>query len=184
MVGQSSRLSAKTGLFSRAGRPRLSAAGPIMEPIAIATGAFLVAGLRTRTTNRIEAVPEMAKISPLWRKFYADKVSDQIPFRLPGSDEIVAVYFDYESDYRGQYSFIVGHKVSSLDNAPEGMGGVIVRGGRYLRFPVEGPMPAALVEAWKAIWQFFDLSPEYERAYATDFEIHRSDEVEIYVGLK
>jgi predicted transcriptional regulator YdeE len=45
-------------------------------------------------------------------------------------------------------------------------------------------MPTALVEAWQAIWQFFDLSHEYERAYATDFEIYRPNEVEIYVGVK
>jgi predicted transcriptional regulator YdeE len=155
-----------------------------MDPIAVATGAFLVVGLRTRTTNRIEAVPGMARISPLWRQFHADKVSDLIPFRLADSPEIVAVYFDYESDHRGQYSLIVGHKVSSLDNAPNAMGGVLVRGGRYLRFPVEGPTPAALVAAWHGIWQFFDLSNEYERAYATDYEIHRPNEVEIYVGVK
>jgi predicted transcriptional regulator YdeE len=158
--------------------------GQNMDPIAVATGAFLVVGLRTRTTNRIEAVPEMARISPLWRKFYADKVSEQIPFRLAGAPEVVAVYFDYESDHRGQYSLIVGHKVSSLDNAPQDMGGVLVRGGRYLRFPVEGPMPTALVEAWKGIWKFFDLTHEYERAYATDYEIHGPNDVEIYVGVK
>jgi predicted transcriptional regulator YdeE len=64
------------------------------------------------------------------------------------------------------------------------MGGVLVRAGRYIRFPVEGPMPAALVEAWQTIWQVFDLSHEYERAYATDFEIHRPNEVEIYIGVK
>jgi predicted transcriptional regulator YdeE len=155
-----------------------------MEPLAVATGAFLVVGLRTRTTNRIEAVPETAKLGPLWRKFYAENISDLIPLRLPASPEIVAVYFDYESDHRGQYSFILGHKVSSLDHAPKEMGGVLVRAGRYLRFPVEGPMPAALIEAWQTIWKFFDLSHEYERAYATDFEIHRPNEVEIYVGVK
>jgi predicted transcriptional regulator YdeE len=155
-----------------------------MDPIAVATSAFLVVGLRTRTTNRIEAVPEMAKISPLWRQFCADDVSNQIPHRLPDSPEIVAVYFDYEGDYRGQYSLIVGHKVTSLDNAPKGMGGVLVRAGSYLRFPAEGPMPVALVDAWKGIWQFFDLSHEYERAYATDFEVHGPNAVEVYIGVK
>jgi predicted transcriptional regulator YdeE len=155
-----------------------------MDPIAVATGAFLVVGLRTRTTNRIEAVPETAKISPLWRKFYADKVSDLIPLRVPGAPEIVAVYYDYESDHRGQYSLIVGHKVSSLDNVHQGMGGVVVRGGRYLRFPVEGPMPAALIQTWQAIWQFFEVSHEYERAYSTDYEIHRPNDAEIFIGVK
>jgi predicted transcriptional regulator YdeE len=155
-----------------------------MDPTAVATGAFLVVGLRTRTTNRIEAVPEMARIGALWRQFYADDVSSRIPHRIPEAPEIVAVYFDYESDHRGQYSLIVGHKVSSLDHAPKGMGGVLVPGGRYLRFPVDGPLPTALIETWQSIWKFFDLSHEYERAYATDFEVHRPNDVEIFVGVK
>jgi predicted transcriptional regulator YdeE len=155
-----------------------------MDPTAVATGAFLVVGLRTRTTNRIEAVPETAKISSLWRRFYADGVSARIPDRLAESAEIVAVYFDYESDHRGQYSLIVGHKVSSFDRTPQELGRVLVRAGRYLRFPVEGPMPAALIKAWQEIWRFFEVSHEYERAYTTDYEIHRPNDAEIYIAIK
>jgi predicted transcriptional regulator YdeE len=162
----------------------MSTVGPNMDPIAVATGAFLVVGLRTRTTNRIEAVAEMAKISPLWRKFCDDKVSDDIPHRLAGSSEVIAVYFDFETGYQGQYSLIVGHKVSSLDNIPKDMGGVLVRGGRYLRFPVGARTVPALIEAWQSVWQFFDLTHEYERTYATDYELYRGDEVEIFVGVK
>ena len=44
--------------------------------------------------------------------------------------------------------------------------------------------PSRLVDAWKGIWQFFDLAHEYERAYATDFEIHRPNGVEVYIGVK
>jgi predicted transcriptional regulator YdeE len=155
-----------------------------MEPTAVATGGFLVVGLRTRTTNRIEAVPEMAKIAPLWRRFCDDKVSDRVPQRLPGSSEVIAVYFDFKSGYQDQYSLIVGHKVSSLDNLPPEMGGVLVRPGRYLRFPVEARTVPALLDAWHAIWQFFELSHEYDRTYGTDYELYRGDEVEIYVGVQ
>jgi predicted transcriptional regulator YdeE len=170
--------------FCRDCRLLESAVGPPMDPAAVATSAFLVVGLRTRTTNRIEAVPETAKISVLWGRFYADQVSDRIPDRLPDSPEVVAVYFDYESDHRGQYSLIVGHKVSSLDHTPKEMGGVLVRAGRYLRFPVEGPIPAALIETWQSIWKFFELSHEYERAYTTDYEVYGSDGAEIYIAVK
>jgi predicted transcriptional regulator YdeE len=155
-----------------------------MEPVAVATGAFLVVGLRTRTTNRIEAVPEMAKIVRLWQRFFDQKVSDRVPHRLAGSSEIVSVYFDFKSGYQDQYSLIIGHKVSSLDNLPPDMAGVLVRGGRYLRFPVEARTVTALVDAWKAIWQFFELTDEFEQTYGTDFEVYNGDEVEIYVGVK
>ncbi|HET6326695.1 MAG TPA: GyrI-like domain-containing protein [Planctomycetaceae bacterium] len=155
-----------------------------MDPTAVATGAFLVVGLRTRTTNRIEAVPETAKIGSLWRKFYTDGVSDHIPERVAESPEVVAVYYDYESDHRGKYSLIVGHKVSSLDHTPKEMGGVLVRAGRYLRFPVEGPLPAGIIETWQVIWQFFEVSHEYERAYTTDYEIYRDGSAEIYIAVK
>jgi predicted transcriptional regulator YdeE len=113
-------------------------------------------------------------------------VSDHIPDRLAESPEIIAVYFDYESDHRGQYSLIVGHKVSSLDQTPKdkGIGSVIVRAGRYLRFVVEGPLPAAIIETWQTIWQFFEVTHEYERAYTTDYEVYRDDGAEIYIAVK
>ena len=42
-----------------------------------------------------------------------------------------------------------------------------------------------LATGWSKIWQFFDESCEFKRAYKTDFEIYPcEDEVSIYIGIK
>lgn len=43
-----------------------------------------------------------------------------------------------------------------------------------LRFPVRGPMPAALIETWGAIWQCLPPAP-LGRDYTVDVEVHPSD---------
>jgi predicted transcriptional regulator YdeE len=159
------------------------ATGLLMHPIAVATDAFLVVGIKARTTNRIEAVPQTAKIPILWQRFFEEDVAAAIPERLPDPD-VIAVYTKYESDHQGPYTLIVGHKVRTLDRIPKGMGGVLVPAARYLRFEAEGPLPQALVDAWKSIWRFFEVSHEYERSYTTDYEVHRKSDVEIYIAVK
>ncbi|HUE16634.1 MAG TPA: hypothetical protein VMR25_20840, partial [Planctomycetaceae bacterium] len=54
-----------------------------MQPVAVATDAFLVVGIRARTTHRIEAVEQTAKIPALWQRFLVDGVSNKVPERLP-----------------------------------------------------------------------------------------------------
>jgi predicted transcriptional regulator YdeE len=154
-----------------------------MQPVAVATDAFLVVGIRARTTHRIEAVDQTAKIPALWQRFFVDGVSNKIPERLP-EPAAIAVYSEYENDDRGPYSLLIGHKVRTLDQTPKGMAGVLVPAGRYLCFTVIGPLPDAPRASWQEIRRFFDLSHEYERAYTVDFEIYRPDEIEIYVAVK
>jgi len=154
-----------------------------MQPVVVATDAMLVVGIRVRTTHRIEAVAQTTKIPALWRRFSVDKVVAQIPQRLP-DPAVIAVYADYESADRGQYSLWIGHKVQSLDHVPKGLSGVLVPAGPYLCFTIESPMCEAPSAAWRAIQEFFVRSHEYERAYTTDFEVHSADQVAIYVAMK
>lgn len=157
--------------------------GWLMEHVETATDAFLVVGIKTQTTNRIEAVPQTAKIPALWERFFADDVSGKIPERLP-DPAVYAVYTDYESADRGRYLLMIGHKVRTLDRTPKGLGCVLVPSARYLRFPTAGQRPKDLVEAWTEIHQFFECSHEFERTFTTDFEIHNPSDTEIYVAVK
>jgi predicted transcriptional regulator YdeE len=154
-----------------------------MQPVVVCVDAFLVVGIRARTTHRIEAVGQTAKIPALWRRYSVDDVGAQIPHRLP-DPAVIGVYVDYESDDRGPYSLVIGHKVQALDHVPKGMAGVQLSGGRYLSFKVSGPLRETPVAAWQEIRRFFGVSHEYERAYTADFEIHGPDEVAIYVAVK
>ena len=73
--------------------------------------------LPTKTTN------EMGKSSidcgNLWQKFEKENYADKIPNKL--SDEIVAVYHQYEGDYTRPFSYFIGCKVDADAKIPEGL---------------------------------------------------------------
>jgi len=154
-----------------------------MEPIAVAADSFHVVGIKTRTTNRIEAAPETAKIPRLWRRYFVDKIGTALTDRL-SAEEVIVVYTDFVDEFRGSYNVIIGPKVPTLDHAPKGMAGVAVDAGRYIRFAPEQRTCQCMVETWDEIRRFFRYSHENERAFTTEFEVHRADGWEIYVSVK
>lgn len=155
----------------------------LMQPVAVATDAFLVVGIRVRTTHRIEAVEQTARIPALWRRFSVDDASTKITERV-SDPSVIVVYVDYENDDRGPYSIVIGHKVRSLDPTPPGLAGMRIPAGRYLCFTVDEPLPAAPPAAWQEIRQFFQLSHDYDRAYTVDFEVHRANATDVCIAVK
>lgn len=145
---------------------------------------FYIIGVSIRSSNENgQSVEDMGQ---LWGRFYAEGISNQIPEKE--SDAIYSVFMDYDSDYRGKYTALIGHKVSSLDTIPEGMVGKKIVGGTYQKVISKGKMPDAIVESWKNIWE---KDAELKRKYTNDFEIYgdNSDkgdtsEVEIYLSIK
>ena len=127
-------------------------------------GTFEVIGITTRTTN--ENGQSMADIEALWGRFWGDKIQDQIPNKL--SDDIYAVYTNYESDYMGSYSLTIGARVRSLKEIPDGFTGLTVEGGAFRKYVSKGKMPDAVVKTWMEIWSDSDL----KRAYTFDFTVH------------
>ena len=71
-----------------------------MEPVAVAADSFLVVGIKTRTTNRIEAAPETAKIPAHWRRYLVDKIGTAVTDRV-SADEVIVVYTDFVDESRG-----------------------------------------------------------------------------------
>jgi predicted transcriptional regulator YdeE len=143
-----------------------------------------IIGVETRTSNSVEANPQTAKIPALWQKFF--QVEEKIPNRK-NADTMLGTYTNYESDHNGEYSLIVSSEVSSLDDIPNKMVGIAIPTARYLVFTAEGQMPAALIETWAQIWQYFSANPEYQRAYTTDFELHdknNESRAEVYIAVK
>jgi predicted transcriptional regulator YdeE len=84
------------------------------------------------------------------------------------NDEIYAVYTDYESDFTRPYTTIVGARVSSLEDIPQGFVGIMIEKASYRKFVSRGKMPEAVVTTWLEIWQNKELS----RSYKADFTIH------------
>lgn len=144
--------------------------------------ALLIIGIDCRTSNNPEAAPQ--DIPKLWDKFYREDVTNRIPNKL--SNEVIALYCDYEGDYTKPYSVVIGCPVSSLDTIPEGMVAKTIPASSYALFRAIGEHPKSLIETWGHIWQQSNL----ERTYIGDFELYGNKfasgsprEVEVYIGI-
>ena len=145
---------------------------------------FKIIGIKTETTHQNgKSAMDLGK---LWEKFYTDNIPSKIPNKK--SEEIYAIYTDYESDYHGAYTTIIGQKVESLDQIPDGLIGREFNGGTYQKFVAKGQMPNAVVASWTEIW---GKDKELNRKYTADFEVYgpksqqgENSEVEIYIATQ
>ena len=144
--------------------------------------AMFVAGISCKTANTPEAAPQ--DIPKLWGKFYAENVADKILNK--SSDDVIALYCEYEGDYTKPYTVIIGYPVSSLDDLSEGIVGKVVPAGCYARFVASGEHPKAIIEKWGEIWQ-----TPLDRTYTGDYELYgkaftsqNPQEVEVFVAVK
>lgn len=130
-----------------------------------------VKGPNVRTTNKAE-MGSTGKIPSLWGQFYESHGNQTTP--------IYGVYSDYESDANGEFTVTAGTKAI---NAQEES--VVIKSGTYLIFPANGVMPAAIIDAWKAVWEHFSNTQPYVRAYETDFEKYSGPEsAAIHISIK
>ncbi|CAI8742122.1 GyrI-like domain-containing protein [Pseudomonas sp. IT-P4] len=151
-----------------------------MEPNIAHISRFLVSGLTVRTRNQDESRQESAKIPGLWGQFFASSVAEQIPDRLPNAP-VVGVYSTYESDANGLYNVTAGVPVTETS---ADFDSIEIQEGKYLVFEARGPMPAAVIQAWGDIWNYFEQHQQVQRRYATDFESYGGpDEVRIHIGV-
>ena len=81
--------------------------------------AFHFIGISVRTTN--QNAQAAADIPVLWNRFMGKQMASKIPNRIDG--EVLCMYTEYESDYTGPYTTIIGCRVSTLQNIPDGMVG-------------------------------------------------------------
>lgn len=142
---------------------------------------FLI-GIELKTTN--ENGRAAIEIPQHWEKFYKENVLAHIPHKV--SNDIYALYTDYEGDHTKPYSCIIGCEVSSLDQIPEGMVGREIPRASYAVLTAPGPFPSSLIETWYKIW-----NSSLKRAYKHDLEVYRAGfdpekkpEVKVYIGVK
>lgn len=144
---------------------------------------FKVIGISKRTSNHNEQAAK--DIPALWAKFMSEGILEKIPNKT--STDILSIYTNYEGDYTKPYDTILGCKVSSLDQIPEGMVGQTIEGATYQQFVSKGGLNKGIVYGtWAEIWQ-----SDLDRAYGADFEVYGekaqnpSDaEVDIFVSIK
>ena len=156
----------------------------LMEPQLTTRTELKLIGIALRTINQQEMNPTTARIPGLWGRFFQEQIADKIPNKT-SLDSTIAVYTKYESDHTGPYDLIVGREVNSLSSIPEGMTGVTILAGKYLRFTANGPMPKTLIDSWIYIWNYFSKTSNHQRSYTTDYEVHEAnDRVDIYIAIK
>lgn len=144
---------------------------------------FYIIGISVRTTN---ANGQSANdIEALWGKFWGEEIQKQLPNTV--SEDIYAVYTDYETDFTGPYTTIIGLPVSSLKDVPEGFVGITIETDVYQKFVSKGKMPEAMFNTWLQIWQDKTL----KRSYHADFTVHGKKyyegdnaEVETFLSIK
>jgi predicted transcriptional regulator YdeE len=145
---------------------------------------FKIIGIEVQTTN--EKGKGAEDIGALWGKFFSENIAGKIPNKV--SEEIYAIYTDYESDFTGKYTTVIGQKVTTFSSIPEGCVGREFQAGNYQKFLAKGAMPNAIVEVWKEIWK---NDKNLKRKYTADFEVYGeksqqgdNSEVAIYIALK
>jgi predicted transcriptional regulator YdeE len=145
---------------------------------------FKIIGIAVETANgEGEAMTDLLE---LWGRFQSENLLERIPNQV--SSDIFSIYTDYESDFTGKYTCILGLRVSSLDVIPEGMIGRDFEAQNFKTFLAQGELPNAVVETWKEIW---NSDKELNRSYTYDFEVYDDrarngdqSEVSIYIATK
>jgi predicted transcriptional regulator YdeE len=123
-------------------------------------------------------------IMAAWTVFLQTNASAKIKNRaLPPT--MYAVYSDYESDWRGEYSYLIGVGVARAGTVPEGMEKRKIPAQTYAVFTAKGQMPDEVLAIWSMVW----LS-DLPRTYSFDFEVYdkrftnpKQKEVDICVAI-
>lgn len=139
-------------------------------------------GIECRTSNDSDAAPN--DIPALWGRFYNENIINQIPDKV--SEEVIALYCDYDGDHTQPYSVVIGCPVSAIDIVPEGMVAKEIPSGTYAAYRAIGEHPKTLVETWGEIWQ-----ANLPRTYTGDYEVYGKkfssglpQEVEVYIAIE
>ncbi|PVW16190.1 GyrI-like domain-containing protein [Marixanthomonas spongiae] len=144
---------------------------------------FKIIGIKVRTTN--ENGQSAQDIGALWTKFLTEKIAEKIPNKVENS--VFSIYTNYQGDFTQPYDTILGCKVNSLEEIPEGMIGQKFEGGNYVKFISKGNLNEGIVyKTWEEIWK-----SEIKRAYTADFEVYgekaqnpENAEVDIFIAVK
>lgn len=145
---------------------------------------FKIIGISIEITNQNGQAAQ--DIGNLWGRFFAENVAGKIQAKL--SNDIYSIYTDYESDFTGKYTTVLGMKVGSLDNIPDGLIAREFESETFVKFVAKGEMPNAVVKTWQDIWS---KNASLNRKYTYDFEVYGEksqngidSEVEIYIATK
>lgn len=137
-----------------------------------------IIGLAVETTN--QGGQAMRDLGELWQRFIQENIPQKIVNKV--NNCVYCIYTDYESDYTGNYTAIIGVAVNSLERIPTGLVGRTFEGGNFLIYEAIGEMPQAVGEVWNNIWS---KDAALNRLYTYDYEVYGENEkgVNIYIAV-
>jgi predicted transcriptional regulator YdeE len=147
-----------------------------------------VAGYQIRTSNAREMTGQ-GEIGTLWGRFMQENLAAQIPHRI--GQTLIVVYSGYASDENGEYNYLLGAPVSSIEGLPTGLTSVQIAPGNYAVIITEkGDVTQVIPAAWKRIWAMTPQELGGRRAFTTDYEIYdqrsadpKNARVEIHLAI-
>lgn len=148
-------------------------------------------GISARTSYNKELDKMNGNIFPCVKKYFHNALFQKISNRKnPGTT--FCVYTDYQSDYRGDYTYFIGEEVTSFKDLQEGFNKLTIPKQTYIKFTAgPDPMPNVIVDAWSSIWNMSPTELGGERSYHTDFEIyderahdHQKIILDLYIGIR
>jgi len=149
---------------------------------------FNVIGLAVRTNNNQEASGQ-GEIPKLWQRFMQQGIADKIPNRA--EQNLIVVYTDYESDQHGEYTYLIGSRVSSTADVPAGLTLKEVPAGYYAILESgTGPAQVVVPKIWQQIWSMSPKDLGGQRAFQADYEVYpqgfdpQNVQVTLHIGLK
>src|SRR5690606_33801202 len=111
------------------------------------------------------------------------KILDLIPNKV--SDDIYAVYFDYDKDETQPFSYLIGCRVSENSDEPDNLTKLDIPAQTYMKVTAKGVMTDCITDEWKKIW-----SSKIKRKFGFDFEIYdkrsrdwSNAEVDIFISI-
>lgn len=127
--------------------------------------------IKSVRTNNFKDDAIMQKITDMWKEASS---------LLNNQDEVTyGLYYDYESDYKGDYTLSVALESSDNDSPI-----IIPNTNKYEIFEVGTSDEYGILNAWKEIWGR-EESGVLERAYSFDFEkYYPNGQVEIHIAIK
>ncbi len=163
--------------------------GEEMNPKIVQQDGFTVVGIAVRTSNAKEMTPD-GVIGKQWMRLFQEGLIGKIPNKADAS--IVAVYTDYASDHNGEYTYLLGARVTSDADVPEGMVAKKIPGGKFAVFTSEkGPAPQVVPATWIKINSLPKTAVGADRVYGADYEIYderarnpQNLQVDVYVGIR
>jgi predicted transcriptional regulator YdeE len=165
------------------------AKGDAMSPKVVKKEASTVIGIAARTSNAKEMTPE-GVIGKQWMRLFQEGLLGKIPHKA--DQNIVAVYIDYASDHNGEYTYILGARVTSDADVPAGMVARKIPGGTFAVFTSDkGPAAQVVPAAWMKINTLPPGAVGADRVYRADYEIYderardpQNSQVDIYIGIR